>query len=73
MASSKNKTLPKRERSETSCQQSRRVVAVEVVVKPVVVPVPPAIVPVQIANVEIAVRVAVAYEMPSKPLPLDYS
>lgn len=73
MVNSKNKTLPKRERSETSCTQSRRVVVVEVVVKPVVVPVPPVAVPVQIANVEVAVRVAVAYEMSSMPLLLEYS
>ena len=51
----------------------RGVVVVPVVVKPVVVPLPPAIVPVEVANVEVAVRVAVAYKVPPVPPPLEYS
>ncbi len=71
MASYKNKTLPIRERNEVSCEQSRGVVAVPVVVKPVVVPIPHPIVEIQIADIEVAVRVAVAYRMPSLPLPIE--
>ena len=58
-------------RSEESCTQQSRVVAVEVVVEPVVAPVPPAVVPVEVADVQVAVRVAVRmgcrpYHCPSK-------
>ena len=56
-----------------SCGNRGRVVVVPVVVKPVVVPVPPVVVPVQVTDVEVAIGVAVAYEMPSVPLPLEYS
>ena len=68
-----NKTLPVRERNEVICEQSRRVVAVPVVVEPVVVPIPHPVVEIQIADIEIAIRVAVAYRMPSLPPPLEYS
>jgi len=72
MASCKNKTLPAgRERNEVSCEQSRGVVAVPVVVEPVVVPVPRPVVEVQIADIEVAVRVAVAYRMLPLPLPIE--
>lgn len=54
-----------------SCEQSRGVVAVPDVVEPVVVPIPRSIVEVQIADVEVAVRVAVAYRMPPLPLPIE--
>lgn len=47
----------KREKKE-SCEQHRRIVGVEVIVEPVVVPVPPRTVPVEIADIEVAVRVA---------------
>ena len=50
---------------------SRRIVSVPVVVEPVVVPMPRTIIPVQIANVDVAVRVAVMYSMPSVPLPFE--
>ena len=56
-----------------SCAQSRGVVAVELVVEPVGVPLPPAVVPVQIPNAQVAVGVAVVYEVPSIPPPLEYS
>ncbi len=60
-------------RSEAICWQSRRVVAVEVIVEPVVAPVPPVVVPVQVTDVQVLVTVAVACGMPSVPLPLEYS
>lgn len=56
-------------RSETSCGDRSGIVVVPVVVEPVVVPVPAVVVPVQVADVQVVVRVAVAYEMPSVPLP----
>lgn len=56
-----------------SCEHRRRVVGVPVVVEPVVAPVPHAIVPVEVTNVEVVVGVAVLYEMPSMPSPLEYS
>ena len=62
-----------RRRNKQSCVQSRRVVAVPVVVEPVDIPVPPAAVPVQIPDIQVAVRVAVAYEAPSMPPPFEYS
>jgi hypothetical protein len=62
-----------RERSKSSCAQSRRVLDIPVVVEPVVVPVPPAIVPGEVTHVQVAVRVAVAYSVPSVPLPIESS
>ncbi len=73
MASLRNKTLPARERNEVICEQSRRVVAVPVVVEPVVVPIPRPVVEIQIANVKVAIGVAVTYRMPPLPPPLEYS
>jgi hypothetical protein len=60
-------------RSEESCTHRGGVVAVEVVVEPVVAPVPPVVVPIEVTNVQVLVTVAVAYGMPSVPLPLEYS
>ena len=62
-----------RGRSEANSAQSRRVVDVPVVVEPVVVPVPPAIVPVEVTHIQVVVRVAVAYSVPSVPPPIEYS
>ena len=53
-----------------TCAHSRRVVAAPVVVEPVVAPVPPVVVPVQVTDVEVAVRVAVVYRVPSVSPPL---
>ena len=47
------------------CENSSRLIRVPVVVEPVVVPVPRAIVEVQIADVLVAIAVAVLYRMPS--------
>ena len=69
----KNKTLPLRERNEENSTQSRGVVAVPVVVKPVVVPVPPAFVKVKVTDVQVGIRVAVACRAPSVPPPFEYS
>ena len=75
MVSSQNKTPPNlpfgnRGRNEEVCEQSRGVVAVPVVVKPVVVTVPRTIVEIQIADVEVVgVRVAIVYRVPSMSLP----
>jgi hypothetical protein len=44
-----------------------------VIVEPIGIPIPPIIVPVQIANVEVAVRVAVLYTLPSMSPPFEYS
>ena len=54
------KTLPtkKRERNEKSSELRRRVLTIEDVAEPVVVPVPRTIVPVEVPNIEMAVRVA---------------
>ena len=62
MASCKNKTLPAgRERNEVSCEQSRGVVAVPVVVEPVEVEVPAVAVEVEVGDVEVAVGIALKY------------
>ena len=53
--------------------ESRGIVVVEVVVEPVVAPVPPVVVPIEVTDIQVAVRVAVLYSWPSKPLPLEYS
>ncbi len=52
---------------------SSRVVVVEVVVEPIVVPVPLLTVPVEVTDIQVAVRVAILYNLPSKPPPLEYS
>ena|GEM_PF-1549015 len=59
--SSQNKTLPRRERNEESCENRGRVIGIPVVVEPVVVPVPPAAVPVEVKDVAVAVWVAKNY------------
>ena len=51
----------------------RRVVVVEVIVEPVVAPVPPVVVPIEVADIQVAVRVAVLYSLPSRPPPLECS
>ena len=74
MARSKNKTLPKiRERNEEICEQSRGVIAVPAVVKPVVVPIPRPVVEVQITDIQVVgARVAVCMErLPSRHYPLN--
>ena len=55
------KTLPtnSEERNKENSTQSRRVVAIPVVVEPVVVRVPPVVVEVEVTHVQVAVRVAV--------------
>ena len=55
-----NKTLPYlgRERNEETGEHRRRVVVVEVIVEPVVVPVPLTVVPVQVQDVPVTVRAA---------------
>jgi len=57
----------------TVARESCGVVVVEVVVEPVVVPVPPVAVPVEVADIQVAVRVAVLYSLPPKPLLLECS
>jgi len=51
-----------RVRSEESCTQRSGVVFVPVVVEPVVAPVPPAVVPVEVADIQVAIAVAVRME-----------
>lgn len=51
----------------------RRVLDVELVVEPVVVPVPLPVVPVEVTDVQVAIRVAVVRTAPSKPLPVECS
>ena len=46
-------------RNEESCETRGRVAGVPVVVEPVIVPVPPVAAEVQVADVQIAIRVAV--------------
>lgn len=55
-----NKTPPARSqgRNEESCENSRGVVDVPIVVEPVVVPVPLAVIEVEVQNVAVAVRTA---------------
>ena len=57
----------------TVAGESRRVVVIPVVVEPIVVPVPPVVVPIEVADIQVAVRVAVLYSLPPKPLLLEYS
>lgn len=60
MGNYQSKTLPQaRERNKERCEQRRGVVAVPVVVEPVVVRLPATLVPVPVADVQIAVPVAV--------------
>ncbi len=69
-----NKTLPNKwERNKKNFGHRRRIVAIEVIVKPVVVPVPPVIVPVQIPDIQVASGIAVVYRKPSKSLPFECS
>ena len=70
----KNKTPPHgRRRNEESCGHRGRVLNIEVIVEPVVVPVPRTVVPVQIADVQVVVGVAICakslqYHCPSSTL-----
>jgi len=57
----------------TVAGESSRVVVVEIIVEPIVVPVPPVVVPIEAADIQVAVRVAVLYSLPSMPPPLEYS
>lgn len=57
MDKQKNKTLPYRERNEVSCETSRGVLGIPIVVEPIVVPVPLTIVPIQVQDIAVAVRV----------------
>ena len=71
-----NKTLPtkSRERNKESCEHSRRIVGIPVVLKPIVVPVPLAVVPIKAKNVAVAIRTAnILYKAPSMSPPLEYS
>ena len=61
------------ERNEEGCPNRGGIAGVPVVVEPVVVPVPPVAAPVEVADVQEAVGVAVSYETPSKPPPLECS
>jgi len=62
-----------RGRNEAGCGDSSRVVVVEVIVEPVVVPVPLITVPDEVADNEVAVGVAVTCSVPSLPPPFEYS
>ena len=69
MVNSENKTLSKnRERNEESFGNSRWIVGIEVIIKPIVVRLPLAIVPVQIANIQVAIGVAESYKISSMAL-----
>ena len=61
------------ERNEIGCEQSRRIVAVPIVVKPVVVPIPHTIVEVEVTNIQVVVRVVVAYSAPPISPSIEYS
>ena len=68
MLSLQNKTLPRknnRERNEEICEKQGRVLDIKLVVEPVVVRLPMTAIKVQIADIEVAVRVAVTYKVPS--------
>lgn len=58
-------------RNERSCRNRSRIVVVEVIVEPVVVPVPLVVVPVQVTDMQFAIGVAVSYTIPSTPLSLE--
>ena len=69
-----NKTLQKAlERNKVNSAYRSRVIVVEVVVEPVVVPVPPATIPVEVTNIQVAIGVADTYSASSLPPPLDQS
>lgn len=53
------------------CEDGSRVVVVPVVVEPVVVPAPRAVVPIQVADIDVAILVAVIYNVPPFPPPLE--
>ena len=69
----KRKLPPKNERkNEENFEESRRVLKVPVVIKPVVVPVPSVVVPIEVTDVEVVVRgVAVPCDMPSITPPFE--
>ncbi len=74
-ASSLNKT-PRTKRSgrnEETGGNRGRVLVVELIVEPVVVPVPLSVLEVQVADVEVAVRIAVSRKASSGTPSLDYS
>jgi hypothetical protein len=74
VASYENKTLPtKEEGNEEICADRGRVVVIELIVEPVVVPVPLLAVPVEVADHQVAVRVPVKYNLPPVPPPFEYS
>ena len=50
--------MKNQKRNEKSCAHRGRVIRVEVIVEPVVVPVPLATIPVEIADIEVAIGVA---------------
>jgi len=56
-----NKKLPKKIKGEikTVARQNSRIVVIEVVVEPIVVPAPLVVIPVEITNTQITVRVAI--------------
>ena len=55
-------------------RESGRVVIVEVIVEPVVVPVPLVAVPIEVTDVQLAVGIAVKiYKVPPVSPPLEYS
>jgi hypothetical protein len=56
-----------------SCAQDGGVIVIEVIVEPIVVPLPTTLVPDEVANIQVAVRVAIMCRMPSVPLSLEYS
>lgn len=68
-----NKTLSFRERNEESCGDESGIIRVPVIVEPVVVPVPGATTPAEATDIQIAIRVMVAYNKSSQTLLFEYS
>jgi len=65
---------PKAGREMKRVAHRGRVIAVEVVVEPVVVPVPPVTVPVEVTDIQLAVGIAEKiYKAPSVTPPLEFS
>jgi hypothetical protein len=60
-------------RNEKSFGKRGGVVVVPVVVEPVEVPVPPVAVPDEVTDAEVAIPVAIMYEMPSTPPLIEHS
>ena len=59
------------ERKEESSETRRGVVGVPVVVKPVVVSLPVTLVEVEVPHIQVAIRVAILYKVPSVPPPIE--